>query len=91
MDNKIRDNRNGPEIFHVGEVYYMQDQAYLDYCPLEASYLDSTTDSAYFAYAVNTQGTKAIELRWEIINHETEDESMACDWDNFTVINEFNI
>ena len=91
MDKEIRDSRNGPEIYHIGEVYYMQEQAFCDGCPLESSYMDTDTNSAYFAYAVNTQGTKVIKLRWEIIDVHAEDESNACDWSNYTVIDEFDI
>ena len=41
-------------------------------------YLDN---NAYRAHAVDAFSNEYI-VTWEIINHDTTDESEACDWDN---------
>ena len=91
MDRGVRDQSFGPVITHNGEPYYIQDHAFCDYCPLEASYQDTDTQSAYFAYAVNDCGDKYIRLRWDIINPEAEEECDTCDWDEYEVIDSHEI
>ena len=53
---------------------------------------DGTPPECYYmAYAYSRSKTDddgdpiVYKVRWEIENHETEDESEACDWDKFTV------
>lgn len=81
--NCITDTRYGPIISHYGHECFLQSQAYCDYCPLEASYLDGDINYAYFAIAENRDGTLKCKVRWQVINPNCEDESDACDWEDY--------
>ena len=39
--------------------------------------------SAY--YSIVAVGDEKYEIKWRIINHACDDESDACDWDDYTV------
>jgi hypothetical protein len=54
-----------------GEVALEQDAYIYGYC-------------YYTACAVDALGNDYC-FKWDIINHECEDQSEACDWDEFTV------
>ena len=66
----------------------------VDYTITQNPYVDhvagSTTpyvvsgENYYFAHGFDRQGNP-VRLIWEIVNPEAEDESDACDWEDFTV------
>lgn len=59
----------------------------------QGNYVKTTHDpyvsdggKTYKADAVSVYGDK-LEVTWEVINNETDDESEVCDWDNPISIN----
>jgi hypothetical protein len=61
-----------------GKTLTITQQPYID-----TYFADGDQRAMYFATAED--GENEYEIRWEIINEETEDESEACDWDIFRV------
>lgn len=50
------------------------------YCDNYYCMVDGTIAS-FFAHAVDADNNE-YKIRWEIINHETTDQSETCDWEN---------
>lgn len=66
----------------------------MDYAITQNPYVDNVAGSStayivngenyFFAHGFDRQGN-AVRLIWEITSPEAEEESEACDWDDFTV------
>jgi hypothetical protein len=64
--------------------YAITQNPYLDYVAGSSTAYVVNGETYYFAQGYDREGNH-VRLIWEITNTETEDESEACDWDEFTV------
>lgn len=76
---------NNGEFTQEGIHYILTQQAYID------TYGNGIT--VYSATAIRADSTpdengdvKLYNIKWEITNHETEDESEACNWDEAFIV-----
>ena len=67
-----------------GASYVITQNPYVDYVAGSSTAYVVNGETYYFASGFDREGN-AVRLIWEITNQETEDESDACDWDDFTV------
>ena len=49
---------------------------------IQEAYLSGTSDDPYYEATGCDDYGNCYNVRWEIINNETDDESDACDWSN---------
>lgn len=50
----------------------------------EHGYAELVNQCVYFAHAIDEE-EEEYKVRWEIIDHEAEEECDACDWDIYTI------
>lgn len=67
-----------------GVDYAITQNPYPDYVAGSSTAYVVNGETYYFAQGYDREGNQ-VRLIWEITNTETEDESEACDWDEFTV------
>jgi hypothetical protein len=65
-----------------GEEYAIAQYPYIDTVAGSSNEYVTQGESYYFALGYDREGN-AYRLIWEITNPDTEDESEACDWDEF--------
>ncbi len=67
-----------------GEDYVLTQNPFIDYVAGHSNGYVVQGNDYYFAHGYDREGN-AVRLIWDITNPETEDESEACDWDEFEV------
>ena len=60
-----------------GEELALIQMPYADYCSIDGT--------AYWASAISRCSDTVFNVRWSIVNDECEDESDACDWNDYSI------